>query len=108
MRNEEQAKQLYIPEKLAVGFQKRDGTYNGMLAYVIYYDKTGTLRKEKSWQSWRDHKIKAQDIENKPTDGFVLNKKVGGYKSQARLKKIISPELQAELELADIEKELGD
>ena len=73
-------KQLFIPDKIKVGFQKRDGTYTGKLAYVIYYDLKNVLRKEKSWQSWRDHKIAAQDIDNTPMEGFVLNKGVGGQR----------------------------
>jgi hypothetical protein len=73
--------QLYIPNKLAVGFQKREGTYTGRLAYVIYRDDKGKLRKEASWNSWRDNKIKSIECDNTPTEGFVLNKKVGGYKS---------------------------
>lgn len=76
------SQQLQIPEKIKVGFQKREDTYTKKLAYVIYYDQKGTLRKEKSWDSWRDHKIAVQDIENVPTQGFVLNKKVGGYRSE--------------------------
>jgi len=73
-----QTEQLFIPDKIKVGFQKREGTYTGKLAYVIYFDKRGVLRKETSWQSWRDDKIKPVEFENTPTDGFVLNKGVGG------------------------------
>ena len=75
------SQQFYIPDKIKVGFQKRDDTFTKKLAYVIYYDMKGELRKEKSWQGWRDQKIAPQDFENVPTEGFVLNKKVGGYKS---------------------------
>jgi len=39
------------------------------------------LRKEISWNSWRDYKIEPQEFPNEPTSGFVLNKKVGDYKS---------------------------
>lgn len=74
-------KQLYIPNKINVGFQNREDTFTGKLAYVIYYDMKGELRKEKSWNSWRDSKIDPQEFVNEPTEGFVLNKKVGGYKS---------------------------
>lgn len=70
---------IFIPEKLNVGFQERKGTYTGKLAYVIYYDQKGVLRKEASWNSWRDKKIDALPIDNVPTSGFVLNKKAGGY-----------------------------
>lgn len=71
--------QLYIPEKICVGAQKREGTYTGKLAYVIYY-RDGILRKEKSWQSWRDKSIPSIDFTNEPTEGFVLNKGVGGQR----------------------------
>ena len=48
---------LYIPDKIKVGYQKREGTYTGKLAYVIYYDEKGKLRKEASWNSWRKNLI---------------------------------------------------
>lgn len=73
--------QLFIPSKIRVGYQERSGTYTGQLAYVIYYDEKNKLRKETSWQSWRDKKIEPADFDNTPMEGFVLNKKVGGYKS---------------------------
>jgi hypothetical protein len=37
------------------------------------------LRKEASWNSWRDKSIDNVIHENIPTSGFVLNKKVGDY-----------------------------
>lgn len=73
-------KQLFIPNRINVGFQKREGTYTGKLAYVIYYDLKGKLRKEASWNSWRDKKITPIEFDNTPTDGFVLNKGVGGQR----------------------------
>lgn len=73
--------QLLIPAKIRVGFQNRNDTYTKKLAYVIYYDTVGKLRKEKSWESWRDKAINPIEYENSPTEGFVLNKNVGGYKS---------------------------
>jgi hypothetical protein len=72
---------IFIPQKLKVGFQERRDTYSGKLAYVIYFDAKGTLRKENSWDSWRDKKIDPMEIENVPTSGFVINKKAGGYSS---------------------------
>jgi len=48
---------LYIPKRICVGYQNREGTYTKRLAYVIYYDDKGVLRKEKSWQSWRNQNI---------------------------------------------------
>lgn len=70
--------QLLIPTKIKVGFQDRSDTYTKKLAYVIYYDTKGKLRKEVSWESWRDKKIEPKEFENVPTEGFVLNKGVGG------------------------------
>ena len=70
---------IFIPKTLKVGYQNRQGTYTGKLAYVIYYDEKNKLRKENSWQSWRDRSIGVDDFDNVPTDGFGLNKKAGGY-----------------------------
>jgi len=72
---------MFIPKKIKAGYQHRAGTYTNKLAYVIYYDQKGVLHKQKSWDSWRDSKIDPQDFDNVPTEGFVLNKHVGGYKS---------------------------
>lgn len=69
---------IYIPEKIKVGFSKREDTYSKKLGYVIYYDAKGKLRKETSWQSWREKNIDPEDYTNEPISGFVLNKKVGG------------------------------
>lgn len=71
-------KKLLIPGKIKVGYQDRNDTYTKKLAYVIYYDTKGVLRKETSWNGWRSEKIPFDDFENKPTEGFVLNKGVGG------------------------------
>lgn len=69
---------MNIPETIHVGYQERDDTYTKKLAYVVYTDAKGKLRKEKSWNGWRDNKIDPEDYKNEPTSGFVLNKKVGG------------------------------
>ena len=69
---------IFVPSKINVGFQNRQGTYTGKLAYVIYFDEKGKLRKETSWEGWRDHNIPNEIYDNEPTEGFVLNKKVGG------------------------------
>jgi hypothetical protein len=72
---------MMIPDTIRVGYQTRSDTYTGKLAYVIYIDEKGKVRKESSWKSWRDAKIEPNDFKNEPTSGFVLNKKVGDYKS---------------------------
>ena len=64
-----------IPNKLRVGFQKREGTFTGQLSYVIYYDERGKICKEKSWKGWIDEKIPVKDdVGNEPQDGFMINK----------------------------------
>lgn len=72
---------IFIPKTINVGYQNRSDTYTGKLAYVVYYDEKGKLRKEASWSSWRDEKIPNEEFDNVPTSGFVLNKKVGDYDS---------------------------
>lgn len=71
---------MFIPTKLKVGYQERKGTYTGKLAYVIYFDNKGKLRKEASWEGWRDKKIDPVEFENVSTSGFVLNRGVGGVR----------------------------
>lgn len=66
--------QLFIPTKLKVGYQNRADTFTGKLAYVIYYDEKGKLRKEKSWTGWCDSSIPSDEFDNKPTTGFVIHK----------------------------------
>jgi len=94
--------QLYIPDKCKVGLQLRQGTYTGKLGYIIYHDGK-VWRKETSWNSWRhevgrsysiwnpetrdreegvhDESVAPIEFDNTPTEGFVLNKKAGGYSS---------------------------
>ena len=72
---------MFIPKKIKVGYQSRQDTYTGQLAYVIYYDKSNKIRKEASWNGWRDKGIDPNDYDNVPTEGFVLNKKAGDYQS---------------------------
>lgn len=69
----------FIPKKIKVGYQNRNDTYSGKLAYVIYYDEKGNLRKEPSWQNWRDKTIESNEFNNELIEGFVLNKKTGDY-----------------------------
>ena len=70
---------IFIPKRINVGYQNRSGTYTGKLAYIIYYDEKGVLRKERSWNGWRDEDIPNDEFDNEPTEGFVLNKKAGDY-----------------------------
>lgn len=67
---------LFIPKKIKVGFQHRNDTYTKRLAYIIYYDEKGKLRKQTSWEGWRDKNIPSKEFENTPHSGFVINKDV--------------------------------
>ena len=71
---------IFIPKRIKVGFNPRSDTYTGMLGYVIYNDGK-VWRKETSWNSWKSPKVTPVEYDNTPLEGFVLNKKVGGYKS---------------------------
>ena len=72
---------VFVPRRLSVGFQGRKDTYSGKLAYVTYTDEKGVLRKEGSWTGWRDAAIAVLEADNTPISGFVINKKIGGYRS---------------------------
>lgn len=76
----EQMSRLTIPDNIKVGFQKRSDTYSGKLAYVVFRDTKGVLRKSGSWERWRDKNIPAEDYDNTPVSGFVLNRDVGGVR----------------------------
>lgn len=65
---------LFIPKKITVGFQEREGTFTGKLAYIIYTDEKGVLRKEGSWNSWRDKKLGEIELDNIPQNGYMFNK----------------------------------
>lgn len=70
---------LYIPKTITVGFQKRNDTFTGKLGYVIYTDDKGVLRKETSWNSWRDKNIDSVTFDNLPQTNFTFNKGVQRY-----------------------------
>jgi len=65
-----QGRQISAPDNLVVGFQNRKEC---KLAFVVYRDEKKVLRKEKSWNTWRDRSIEPLEIENKPIKGFVLS-----------------------------------
>lgn len=68
---------LNIPERIIVGYQNRGEI---PLAYVTYF-RGKKIAKEASWSNWRDKKMPPGEFENIPTEGFILNKRSGGYKS---------------------------
>jgi hypothetical protein len=84
---------LKIPDDIKVGFVNRTDTYSGKLAYVISKGRKGKKKADlKSWIGWRDDNIDPEKYENLPTEGFVLNKDVGGtqrsYSWNARREKV--------------------
>lgn len=70
---------LYIPESVIVGQQNRSDTFTKKLAYIVFKDEKGVLRKELSWNGWRDKTIEPLEIKNDPVSGFILNKGVQRY-----------------------------
>ena len=70
---------LFIPEKLRVGFQQRSDTYTGKLSYIIYYDLQGNIKRENSWQGWCDSSLGSIELDNTAQRGFIINKDVQRY-----------------------------
>ena len=70
---------IFVANKIRVGFQNRSGCFTNRLAYVIYYDEKGKIRKEKSWEAWRNKDIPPEEYENIPTEGFTINKDIKRY-----------------------------
>lgn len=70
---------LFIPTKIRIGFVTRTDTFTGKLAYIIYYDEKGKIRKEPSWNSWRDKSIPFLELDNTPMLGYMLNRGVERY-----------------------------
>jgi hypothetical protein len=73
---------VFVAPKIRVGYQNRQGTFTGKLAYIIYFDEKGKLRKEASWQKWRDEKCGVDDYDNKPIEGFTINKDIKRYNGE--------------------------
>lgn len=67
---------LFIPTRIRVGFQKRDDTFTGKLAYIIFYDAQGNIKQEKGWEKWRDKNIDYVEFDNVPQSNYILNKGV--------------------------------
>lgn len=74
--------ELYLPKILKVGYQYRDTKFEKKIGYVIYYDHTGKLRKETSWENWRDKQIDSNEFENTPTEGFMIHSNIKDKWSQ--------------------------
>mgnify|MGYP003082001772 CR=1 FL=1 len=74
--------ELYLPKTLKVGYQYRDTKFEKKIGYVIYYDHTGKLRKETSWEHWRDKQIDSNEFENTPTEGFMIHSNIKDRWSQ--------------------------
>lgn len=78
----------YIPKEIIVGFNRcsADGTWrygkdqSGLLGYATYKDEKGVLRKETSFNNWKNEDIPVRTIENSPIDGFSIVEGVLGDK----------------------------
>jgi hypothetical protein len=78
-RSKQMKTNLFIPKTITVGYVTRDDTFTKKLAYIIYTDAKGVLRKEKSWQNWRDQTIDPNIFDNEPSTDFTFNKGVRRY-----------------------------
>lgn len=78
--------QMFIPKRIKIGFQARNDTFTGKLSYIIYFDEKGKLRKEASWNSWKDDAIDTLEFDNTPQPGYIFNKGVkrDGYWGSGR------------------------
>lgn len=65
---------IYIPEKIKVGFVRREGTFDGKLSYINYINKAKKWALEKSWEKWRDQDLEPVFLDNNPMSGFVIHK----------------------------------
>lgn len=88
----DQQAQLIIPPKIRAGFRERNDTYKQVLGFVVRLNEKGEQTNLKAWEGWRDKKMPPKDFANEPTEGFVLNKGVGGarrsYGWNARVEKV--------------------
>lgn len=66
---------IFIPKVIHVGFKEKPDTFTKKLGYIIYEDEKGKLRKEVSWNNWRNKKLGELKLDNTP-GRFVINKGV--------------------------------
>lgn len=82
---------MFIPKRINVGFQDKEEVNYIRLAYVIYWDENDILRKEPSWNSWRNQDVPAKEFDNEPTEGFRLNLRAGGWGQRKTYCEVIDP-----------------
>ena len=82
---------MFIPKRINVGFQDKEVANYIRLAYVIYWDEKGILRKELSWNKWRNQDVPAKEFDNEPTEGFKLNLRAGGWGQRKTYCEVIDP-----------------
>ena len=82
---------MFIPKRINVGFQKPESADGVRLAYVIYWDENDILRKEPSWNSWRNQDVPAKEFDNEPIEGFRLNLRSGGWGQRKTYCEVIDP-----------------
>lgn len=73
---------IFIPKKLKVGYQIRNDTFTGKLAYINYENDKKVWALEKSWKSWIKEK-QIDFIDNQPLSGFIVNRSQTRYASFA-------------------------
>ena len=82
---------MFIPKRINVGFQDKEVANYIRLAYVIYWDEKGILRKELSCNKWRNQGVPSKEFDNEPTEGFRLNLRAGGWGQRKTYCEVIDP-----------------
>lgn len=73
---------VFIPKKLKVGYQSRQDTFTGKLAYINYENDKKVWALDKSWKNWvKEEQI--DFIDNEPISGFIINRSKTRYASFA-------------------------
>lgn len=73
-----------VPAHIKVGFQNRNDTYTKKLGYMIPSDDVKSTedktvwKQETSWTTWSNKDIEPLIFDNEVTEGFIINKNVGG------------------------------
>ncbi len=61
-----------VPAVVLAGFQLRNDTFSGKLAYLVCRDDHMHLCTSVSWKHWCDPSLSCEEFKNLPTSGFAL------------------------------------
>lgn len=67
---------LLIPPKLIAGFNFRNDTLDGHLAFITYFNNDGTIFNAKRFDNWRNSAIPTMELTNEPRTGFTIGEHI--------------------------------